>query len=393
MTDLKSQRTELLRQIQAQGGRAKASKGLQSQLANIESQLRTDRKNNPQGIMSQPPKMKEDKFVGLTPDQGAIVNQTEQGDASLGQYANKQLPQIEQNFSQPFDWNQYQLPEAPNFSGIQRPDQPDWSSVPKGPVQGDFNDWRQQQIDSSYKQFSDRNEPIFKQQMEDLEQERYNKGWSQDTKAYQDKLKLIQQGQNDARNSAMVQAQGIAGQNAGQFADVGFRASDQGMNQTLSRWDVGNQDYSNRFNDELNTYNAGVNVYNNSLGRGQQMRNQPLVDYNQLRAAQSGMGMQNLGFSQQQDLNNQQYQNQLGIIRATPRGGGGGGGGGSNPLWAQYGFSGPMEYDAYQDARGINRAQQMAALQPQPYKPSAYAGLLGGVGQGLATGAAYGLFM
>jgi len=133
-------------------------------------------------------------------------------------------------------------------------------------------------------------------------------------------------------------------------------------------------------------YNSQLGAYNNNIQNYQMKKGDPLNNYNQLMAAQSPMGMQNLGYSQQQGLNNQAYQQQLGIIKATPRGGGGGGGG-SPSMWQQYGFTSPQEYDAYKTSNDIFRAQQMAAInnQYQPKGPSSGA-LIGG--QALGTGLA-----
>jgi hypothetical protein len=122
-----------------------------------------------------------------------------------------------------------------------------------------------------------------------------------------------------------------------------------------------------------------------------QERNMPLSEYSALMGARSQMPMQNLQYSQQRGMQTQaekaamaQQQAQINaqMAMASMRGSGGGGGG-SQPVWAQYGFSSPQEYDQYQ----IQLDQQ---ANPTPKQPNPYAGLagsiLGSVAQGWATG-------
>lgn len=338
------------------------------------------------GLMSAPPTI-DDKFTGLTGDQSQIINQMETGDVGLGYTANKQLDDIQKSYEQPIDWSQFgQMPQGPDFSNLGQRQDIDWSGVPQGPVSGDFNNWRQQQIDATYSDFSRRMEPQFKQQENDFQQQMANRGIPVGSDLYNRQLKQLQDSQADQRNAAMVQAQGIAGQNAQQFAGVGFQANSQGMQNALSRWDVGNQQYDNRFGDASRMYDAQLGARSNRINDYMMQRGMPLYDYNQLRAAQSPLGMQNMQYSQSKDLANQQYQQQLGIIKATPRGGGGGGGG-SPSLWQQYGFSSPQELDAYKNANSLFMQQQQMALQQQyqPKQPNPYYGLLGQVG-GIALG-------
>lgn len=408
--DIAAQIKRTQEEIAKKGGNAP---NLQKRLAELQGQAG--------GLMSAPP-TKDDKFTGLSGDQNQILNQMETGDVNIGNTANQQLDDIQNNYSKPTDWSQFgQMPQGPDwsqmspapqpmdFSGMgQRPDV-DWSGVPQGPVSGDFNNWRQQQIDSTYGDFTKRMEPQFQQQSKDFEQQMANRGIPIGSDLYNRQLKDMQTQQSDARNSAMVQAQGIAGQNAQQFAGVGFQANSQGMQNAISQWDVGNQGYNNKFNDitgkygaqqgqyqdqfgnATNMYNAQLGAYNNNIQNYQMQKADPLNNYNQLKAAQSPMGMQNLSYSQQQGLNNQTYQQQLGLIKATPHGGGGGGGG-SPSVWQQYGFSSPQEYDAYKNANTLFMNQQNLQMQQQyqPKGPSSGA-LIGGqlLGTGLALGGNY----
>ena len=280
---------------------------------------------------------KEQALPGLTEQQNAVINQRQGQDFQLGNLAGSALNNTQQDLSQPFDWNNqnYALPNSPDYSG-----------VVQGPVTGDYNQWRQGQIDTANQAFENRFQPVFKQQMDDLEQERYNKGWSQDTPAYQAKLKAIQQSQGDQRLQSQSAAMNQAANDATSFANVGFQAHNTGM-----------QDVNTR-------YDAGVTAANNNLTRAQQSRYGNLNEYNQLAGAQSGMGMQNLGYSQQLNLQNDAQAQDRWMMQHTPRGGGGGGGGGAGPVWQQYGFSSPMEYDAYKTAQA--RANQQWDWQNNP---------------------------
>lgn len=476
LEELQKQRANILAEIKRRGGEAKAP-GYAKQLAAVESQIRPLKKEGAPapGMLGPVP---ADKYPGANPTQNTLINQTMQGDTALGNFANGQVEQIGKNFSQPFDWAAAgPTPQGPNFQGMQRPGQPnfgalspagqmtdwgrapgfqqtdfsrapglqqtDWNGMPSMPVTGDFNNWRQQQIDSTYNQFESRNAPVFKQQQEDLEQQLRNRGIPLGSKLYNDQMKQLQQSQTDARNSAMVQAQGIAGQNASQFAGVGFQARGQsaaegaqrfgesmgarqlygqegqqqfqqgltarqqygdeaaqnfgqantlrgqGMQEQLTQWDVGNQDYQNRFNDQVNQYNVGQGVWQDNVQRQQMQRNQPLTDFNALRASQSPFGAQSFQGAQAYGMQEDAQAHDRWVMKNTPRGGGGGGGGGgAPPLWSQYGFSGPMQMDAYRMDLEIEKAKQLAAIQQgmQPDQPDPWAAPAGQFAGAVAGG-------
>ena len=473
LEDLQKQRANILAEIKRRGGEAKAP-GYAKQLAALDSQIRPLKKEGAAspGMLAAAP---TDQYPGLNPTQNTLVNQTAQADQSLGNVANQQLPKIAENYSKPFDWAAAgPTPTAPNFGGMQRPGQPnfgglpsagqatnwggapsfqqtdfgrapglqqtDWDNMPSMPVTGDFNDWRNQQIDSTYKQFESRMEPQFQQQSEAFEQQMRNRGIPLGSKLYNDQLKQLQQSQSDARNSAMVQAQGIAGQNASQFADVGFQARGQSaaegsqrfgesyqarnlygqegqqqfnqgltarqqygnesaqsfdqnnqlrnnnMNEQLTQWDVGNQNYQNQYNDQVNQYNVGQQVWGDNVNRQQMQRNEPLTTFNALRASTSPIAGQSLQYSQQYQLQNDAQQGQMDLLKATPRGGGGGGGGGAGALWQQYGFSSPQQYDAYQDDRRLEQMRQQQGLLGQPTQPNPWPSAFGQIGGAVAGG-------
>lgn len=253
-------------------------------------------------------------FDGLSAGQNKVINQRNRADASLGRTANQTiLPRVNEAYANEFDWSQ----------------------LPTGPVQGDFNNWRQSQIDATYEDFNRRFEPQFSKQAESFEQDMYNRGIPVGSELYNQQKQLMQQGQQDARSSALVQAQGLAGQNAQQFFDIGTQAR------------------------------------GNALNEGMLQRNMPLSEFNALSSAQSPMMMANLGYAQQRGLNQQQGD----IARSMPRGGGGdpyGGFGSTEALWAA------------QDARQrANQAWQWANQPKAPSGPSVGAQI---GGQVLGTG-------
>lgn len=270
------------------------------------------------------------RFMGLNKDQNAAINQQQGQDLGIGATKGGLLSGINDSYSQPFNWD----------------------SVTQAPVTGDFGDWRDTQIQQGNQAFDSRMNPIFEQQKQDFDQQMANRGIPMGSDLYNKQYQQLQQSQNDARQQGYFQNSQNAGQNAQQFFDIGTQAH-QGS-------------------------------YNDQLAR----RNMPAQDYATLSGLQSPMMMQNLGYSQTLGAQNNQAKQQLWVNKNSPHGGGGGGGGGGEPpIWQQYGFSSPQEYDAYSDARGIN---QYNATHPQQQQPNPYVSLggsiLGSVTQGIMNG-------
>jgi hypothetical protein len=268
---------------------------------------------------------RKQKLDGLTQGQNAVINQRQEADLSLGGMANDQLGNVQESFQQPFNWD----------------------ALPDQVVGDDFNKWRQDQIDSTYADFSRRLEPQMKQEADAFEQEMMNRGIPIGSQLYEQQKSAMLQRQNDAKSSALVQAQGIAGQNAQQFFDVGSSAREQ--------------------------------AYTNEARR----RGMPLSDYMALVGAQSGMGSQNLQYSQALGAQQQGADLELRNAKQRPRGGGGGG-----EAWQQYGFSSPMEYDAYQDRRAQTKQQWAWENAPKGPKPPSYGSQIAGQIGGALVGAA-----
>ena len=218
------------------------------------------------------------------------INQQFQGDIGLGNIAQGQMQGIENSYSQPFDW----------------------SSLPTSPVSGDFNNWRQQQIDTTNQDFENRNSKAFAQQNDDFEQQMANRGIPMGSKLYNDQKAELARTQNDARQSALNSAMQQAGTNATQF------------------------------------FNVGTQAQNNALNLGMTQRNQPLSEYSALMGAQSGMPGQAY-----------QFGNNAWLQQNAPRGGG------SAPPWAQAGFGSYQDYAGFEDARAREAAQFQQGLQPK----------------------------
>jgi len=251
---------------------------------------------------------RKQKLEGLTQGQNAVINQRQEADLELGGMANDQLGAVKDSFNQPFDWE----------------------ALPDQVVGDDFNKWRQDQIDSTYNDFTRRLEPQMKAEADDFEQQMFNRGIPMGSQLYEQQKSAMLQRQNDAKSSALVQAQGIAGQNAQQYFDIGSSAREQGF-----------QDQNRR-------------------------RQMPLADYMALSGAQSGMGSANLQYSQALGAQQQGADLELRNAKERPRGGGGGG----DEAWQQYGFSSPMEYDAYQDRRAQTKQQWAWDNAPKQKGPS-----------------------
>lgn len=252
-------------------------------------------------------KEKVQSLPGLSQQQNQLVNQTQQRDYNLGGYAGGLMPQIEGAYAQPFDYSQ--LPQTP------------WSQGQS------LENMNQEYYDKALSNYDRSMQAQFKQEDTDFEQQMGNQGIPQGSELY-NKLKAERQKSRDSsRQNAMDSAYFNAGQNA-------------------SNWN-----------------NIGTQNFQNAYGFAQDQRNQPLADYSRLMGAQSGMNMQNLGYSQAYGLQKDEQGFQKWMMKNTPRGGGGGGGG-SPPVWQQYGFKSPMEYDAFKTQQ--SRDNQMWNWQNNP---------------------------
>ena len=182
-----------------------------------------------------------DQFKGLTGTQNQIINQQQGSDLALGSFANSMTPKIWEQYSQAFDWGK----------------------GPQSPVGDDFQAWKEQQTQQGNQAFDNRFNPVFAQQSEEFEQQMANRGIPMGSQLYNQEKSRIEQGQNDARTQGYYQASQNAGQNAEQFFNIGNQARGNYLSEAFSQ------------------------------------RNLPLNEFGMLQGAQSGMDMQNLGYSQQ----------------------------------------------------------------------------------------------
>jgi hypothetical protein len=169
---------------------------------------------------------------------------------------------------------------------------------------GDFGEQRQKAADAVYGMFTQKNEPLFQQQQEALRTEMMNRGVSETSPMFAERMRQLQESQNDARMQAQNQAF-LTGQ--------GEQA--QGFGQALSTWQT--------------PYNAFTQV-----GQSPQMQmqfsaqqaelqrkfaaDQAAKEFaNRLQVAKAGRGGGGggLSFDQQVELMRQQYiMNTMGMI-------------------------------------------------------------------------------
>lgn len=228
------------------------------------------------------------QYPGMSKQQARILYQGQKGDIGTGAAANSQIGQINSNFSQPYDY----------------------SELPQSPVQGDFNQWRQGQIDSLTQDYERVNAPIFQKEREEFEQRMSITGNPPGSPAYNAGLKQLTDRQDAARQSAQTAAMANAGQNAQQF------------------------------------YNIGMQDKDNAYKYGMAERYQPLQDYNALRASQSPYAMNQL-----------QYNQALGLAQDARTGG----------------FGNIMDYWAAQDDRQRRNDMWQFKNNPQYKQPSPWA--------------------
>lgn len=317
------------------------------------------------GISAEPPRLskqerKEAKAAGFRDDQYAAIRQRERMDLSLGDYGQGMLPQIEKSYSQPFDWGA--LPEWEQG--------PDWENLPDAPVQGDYNQWREEQINQSMAEFDAQMQPQFEQDQERFRQQMYNRGIPEGSEQYNKLYDQMVKSQSEARNSYLQSAREGAASDAAQFFSIGNQARQGAIGEGMQRYGFGSQVRGDQLNEQM------------------MMRNNPLNEYNQLMAARSPYDMQNLMYSQNRFLQDDQQEHDRWMMKNAPMGGGGGGG--SAPAWAKAGFSSFQDMMAWEEAQ--RRNNQMWDWQNNPAyqkgsQPNPWAGfggsILGGVGAGI----------
>lgn len=323
------------------------------------------------GIASPPPKAKNkaqkakksgkmQQLSGLTKGQNKAINLRQEADIGLSGQANQMLPGVYDAYSQPFDWNS--LP--------QQPGQLDWQNMPDAPGMDDYNSW----VDSQMQQYNQAYDASvadnIAQENENFEQQMANQGIPMGSEKYNREKDRIEKRQAFDRQQAYAANQGQAVNSAMSMFGAGQQNRNRAVGEGITQFDVGNQ------------------VYDRALQNSMAQRNLPLSEFNSMYGAVSGMPLQNLGYSQAQGLQQQDFRNQSKLLAQSKAGMGGGGGGSGEPnnIWNKYGFATPQEYDAYKVAQQRDQALWDYANNPQ-YRskggPSAGSQLLG---QGLGTG-------
>jgi hypothetical protein len=293
---------------------------------------RQERQDFKSGKVADPRANKQPKYQGLNDQQAGVINNVNRADLGLSDYNLGQLGGVYDAYSQPFD--QSQLPVSP------------WE---QGQTIEDMNTEYYDKALANYdRSMADQQ----KQEDADLDKWAYETGNYAGSPAYMAKAKILQDSRSSAKQNAMDSAYFNAGQNA-------------------TTWN-----------------NLGTQNFQNAYGFQQDMRNMPASEFAKIQGLQSGFGGQNLGYTQAQGLAGQQNKYSLQQIKAGQAGGGGGGGGGSQPMWAQYGFSSPAEYDAYRVQQQRDQSQWEWSNNPQyqqPQQASPWASAAGQIG-GIAAG-------
>lgn len=287
----------------------------------IEQQQKLNRVNetNPFGSLSytEGPDGRLTQTTTLSGNQQGLVDNQERRDLALGQAAQGLTGAVNRSYTEPFSLE----------------------GVGNDPRNFNFDAERRRLEDSYMSRFNDVNGSRFQQEQQQIAQDLANKGIPVGSELYNQEMERLSRQQGDERRGALTQALAFGGDE---------------MTRTFG---MGQQARQNAINDRLLVRDRPYQELTNVLGSMQgptlpnfQPRSEINVPYND--ATDTALGYGQLAFNQRQ-LGQQASENakdralQWRIASMPPKGGGGGGGGGAGPLWSQYGFSSPMEYDNY----------------------------------------------
>lgn len=169
-------------------------------------------------------------------------------DAGRSQIAGSMLNRVGQEFAPTMDWSKFGAAGA-NVQG------------------GQYYD--QKAGDALYNQFSQRNEPVFQQQQNQMETKLRNQGLNPGDEAYDAQMKGLAQQQNDARTNAGFQASQMAGTEGSRMQGMDIGASAQ---QTQNR--------QQQIAEEMSKRGFSLNEINGLLN-GQQIGMPSMPSYNQ----------------------------------------------------------------------------------------------------------------
>lgn len=163
-----------------------------------------------------------DKFKGQGKGTSKIINQQQGRDVAVGGIAAKQLPGLQQQYSQ-----------GPDYSGVQS----------LGTAQN-YQDWVNQNMNAANQAFSSANDENFANQAQAKQQELANRGIPQGDPEYAREMKQISDQQNSARNQATSLAYGNAVQGAQSLSGTNIALNQAGMGNVNSQYMQPLQTYS-----------------------------------------------------------------------------------------------------------------------------------------------------
>ena len=275
--------------------------------------------------------------------QQGIIQGQGQSVKDLTDFGNTQFQGVKDAYSQPFDLSQ--------AGAVPTNDEAYRSSI------------EQANIDRFNRQYDKQ----FSREKSDFEMMAGQRGWTPGSEVYNNEKTRLEGSQNTARENAIDQA----------------RISGGAEQQRL-------------FDMQSQTYGTNRDNYVATRDRPQQeyAATQGLIAQNPLWNQWSQNSQQNFQGQQAQLDRNQTMK----IANMNRGGGGGGGGGGAGPLYAQYGFATPQEYDKYKLDQGIaaKDAELQLAQKYQPKQVSPYAqlggGIIGSFANGFASNLGKGIF-
>lgn len=234
-------------------------------------------KDKPPTKNAKPKERQRQRNPFLSGQQNKLINQERSSDMILGNQAQEEFRDATDSFQQDIDWNQFQQVQAPNYDEIAPAFNPQ-----------DWNAWRQEQIDASAADFERQFGKSFAREKEDLEQTLVNRGIPMGSELYNQQMRELAERQDSQRQSNMVQAMNQAGSNASQFGNLAMQARGQG------------------FGEQMQMYGQSVDERGRQMQDYFRQRNQPLVEGQLLRGAQSPLYGMDLQYGNQAALQQQQ---------------------------------------------------------------------------------------
>lgn len=229
----------------------------------------------------------------LNPASQQALNDQQALDAGRSQIAGGMLNRVSSEFAPTMDWSKFQKGgAAPNAGGVNT--KLDLSGAQKIDPSQKYYD---QAGDAVYKQFSDRNEPVFQQQQAQMATQLRNQGLNPGDEAYDAQIKNLSQQQNDARTNASLQATQAAGSEAARMQGMDVGAHNVQTGDAAQQFQYGNAGNSQQFNQNLQGANYQTQLRQQQIAEEMQKRGFSLNEINGLLNGQQ-IGMPNMpGFN------------------------------------------------------------------------------------------------